>query len=109
MRHVGAVLVLAWATHALASVIVDDPDEGLGRGIRLANICRDIAERVEFDAETYCPQIARQWFEREFPGIKLEWPSCGDQRKAEALVLMAVHDRGGVDMYLRRLRDLCKG
>lgn len=46
-------------------------------------------------------------FKKAFPTLKYDWPDCGRDDLAEAVLLAAIYDRGWVDRYMRQFRRMC--
>lgn len=87
----------------MASVIFPEPMWGLDRGWREYVSCR-----VRLKDGALCRHLVEGTFERQFPSIKYDWPDCGKDDVAEAILWAAVSDRGWVDRYMEQLRRLCR-
>jgi hypothetical protein len=87
----------------MASVIFPEPMGDLQEGWRSHRGCRVL---VKDNAE--CRQLAEGFFARTFPEVKYEWPNCGKDDLAEAILWAALKDKDGVGRYLGYLRRLCR-
>lgn len=98
------VLDMAAGAVMLASMIFNDPPLGIDRGWEEHRTCRlYLKDRVE------CRHLAEEVFRRHFPALTYEWPPCGKDDMAEAVLWAATSDPGFVDRYMEFFRRLCVG
>lgn len=86
-----------------ASVIMPEGMLGIDRGWRDYRACR-----MYLKDDRLCREVVEEVFKRQFPTLKYEWPTCGKDDMAEAILWAAVGDRGFVDRYLQQLRRMCR-
>lgn len=85
-----------------ASVIFPDPLWGIDRGWQAHRTCRDFVKD-----RGLCRKWAEDTFRAQFPALSIEWPTCGKDDLAEAILWAAIADRDFVDRYVRHFRRLC--
>lgn len=98
------VLDMAAGAVMLASMIFNDRPLGLDRGWAQHRTCRLYLK----DAEK-CRRLVEKTFQRHFPSLRYEWPPCGKDDMAEAVLWAATSDPGFVDRYMDFFRRLCVG
>lgn len=86
----------------MASVIFESPLWGIDRGWEAHRNCRQYVQD-----NALCRRLAEDMFKQAFPLLTYEWPACGKDDVAEAVLLAAIYDRGWVDRYMRQFRRLC--
>lgn len=85
-----------------ASVILPEPLWGIDRGWQSHRLCREFVKD-----RGLCRKLAEDTFRAQFPALSIEWPTCGKDDLAEAILWAAIADRGFVDRYVRQFRSLC--
>lgn len=86
-----------------ASVIFPEPLWGIDRGWREYRTCRGYLKNNEL-----CRDLVERMFAKQFPAIRYEWPACGKDDVAEAILWAAVSDRGWVDRYMEQFGRVCR-
>lgn len=99
-----SVLGAATGLLSLASVIFDEPPWGIERGWEEHRACR-----LYVKDGGACRRLAEEVFRRHFPALTYEWPRCGKDDMAEAVLWAATSDRVFVDRYMKLFRRLCAG
>jgi len=85
-----------------ASLIFPEPLWGIDGGWHDYRTCRSY---LKDDAS--CRRLAESTFKMTFPAISYEWPACGKDDIAEAILWASLRDRVFVDRYMRQFRRLC--
>lgn len=87
----------------MTSVIMPEGMWSIDRGWKDYRACR-----VYLKSDGLCREMAEELFRRHFPQLKYEWPTCGRDDTAEAILWAAVGDPSFVGRYLQELRRLCR-
>lgn len=86
----------------LASIIFKNPVWGIDRGWEAHRTCR-----AHLKDNLLCRKLAVDTFAKAFPALTYEWPTCGKDGLAEALLWVSIHDRVFVRRYMDQFRRLC--